>query len=60
VQTQPQQVVGVVEEFLEFVEDVAVQEPEQGPVDVQGIGSGEPGAGQQGAHCRSTVLTLLH
>src|SRR4029077_13146795 len=51
VQAQPQQVVGLVrvlDEFLEFVEDVAVQESEQGPVDVQSVGSAEPGAGEQG------------
>jgi hypothetical protein len=51
VQAQPQQVVGlvrVVDEFLQFVEDVAVQEPEQRPVDVQGVGPAEPGAGEQG------------
>jgi hypothetical protein len=51
VQAEPQQVVGLVGvdgEFLEFVQDVAVQEPEQGPVDVQGAGSAEPGPGEQG------------
>jgi hypothetical protein len=51
VQAEPQQVVGlvgVVDEFLELVQDVAVQEPEQGPVDVQGVGSAEPGPGEQG------------
>ena len=51
VQAQPEQVVGlvgVVDEFLELVEDVAVQEPEQGPVDVQGVGGAEPGAGEEG------------
>jgi hypothetical protein len=51
VQAQPQQVVGlvrVVDEFLQFVEDMAVQEPEQGPVDVQGVGAAEPGASEQG------------
>ena len=50
VQAQPQQVVGLVRvdgEFLQLVQDVAVQEPEQGPVDVQGVGSAEPGAGEQ-------------
>jgi hypothetical protein len=50
VQAQPQHVVGLVrvlDEFLEFVEDVAVQESEQGPVDVQGVGSAEPGPGEQ-------------
>ena len=48
VQAQPQQVVGLVrflDEFLQLVEDVAVQEAEQGPVDVQGVGPAEPGAG---------------
>jgi hypothetical protein len=51
VQAQPQQVVGlvgVVDEFLQFVQDVTVQEPEQGPVDVQGVGSAEAGPGEQG------------
>ena len=51
VQAQPQQVVGLVrvlDEFLQLVQDVAVQESEQGPVDVQGVGSAEPGAGEQG------------
>ena len=51
VQAEPEQVVGLVgvlDEFLEFVQDVAVQEPEQGPVDVQGVGSAEPGPGEQG------------
>src|SRR6202050_2666771 len=51
VQAEPEQVVGLVgflDEFLEFVEDVAVQEAEQGAVDVQGVGSGEPGAGEEG------------
>jgi hypothetical protein len=41
VQAQAQQVVGLVrvlDEFLQFVEDVAVQEAEQGTVDVQGAG----------------------
>ena len=43
VQAEPEQGVGFVGadgEFLELVEDVAVQEAEQGPVDVQGVGSG--------------------
>ncbi|HEX2746140.1 MAG TPA: hypothetical protein VHN16_17305, partial [Streptosporangiaceae bacterium] len=31
-----------------LVQDVAVHEPEQGPVDVQGVGSAEPGPGEQG------------
>ena len=51
VQAEPEQVVGLLGadgEFLEFVQDVAVQEPEQGPVDVQGVGSAEPGPGEQG------------
>jgi hypothetical protein len=46
VQAQPQQVAGlvlVVDEFLQFVEHMAVQEAEQGPVDVQRIGAGEQG-----------------
>ena len=50
VQAQPQQVVGLVgvlDEFLELVQEVAVQETEQGPVDVQRIGSAEPGPGEQ-------------
>src|SRR3984885_1989258 len=50
VQAEPQQVVGLVGvdgEFLELVQDVAVQEPEQGPVDVQGVGAAEPGPGEQ-------------
>src|SRR3984893_13039402 len=40
--------VGADGEFLELVEDVAVQEAEQGPVDVQGVGPAEPGSGEQG------------
>ena len=51
VQAEPQQVVGLVgvlDEFLQLVQDVAVQEPEQGPVDVQGVGPAEPGPGEQG------------
>ena len=51
VQAEPEQVVGLVGadgEFLELVQDVAVQEAEQGPVDVQGVGSAEPGPGEQG------------
>ena len=50
-QAQPKQVIGlirVLDEFLQLVQDVAVQESEQGPVDVQGIGSAESGAGEQG------------
>ncbi len=51
VQAEAEQVVGLVGadgEFLELVEDVAVQEAEQGPVDVQGVGAAEPGPGEQG------------
>src|SRR6202030_3080072 len=51
VQAEPEQVVGLVGadgEFLELVQDVAVQEAEQGPVDVQGVGLAEPGPGEQG------------
>jgi hypothetical protein len=51
VQAQSQQVVGlvrVIDEFLQLVEDMAVQEPEQGPVDVQGVGAAEPGVSEQG------------
>jgi hypothetical protein len=51
VQAEPEQVVGflgVLDEFLELVQDVAAQEPEQGPVDVQGVGAAEPGPGEQG------------
>ena len=51
VQAQPQQVVGlvrVVDEFLQLVEHMAVQEAEQGPVDVQRVGAAEAGAGEQG------------
>ena len=50
VQAQAQQVVGLVgvlDEFLQFVEDVAVQEAEQGTVDVQGVRPAEACAGQQ-------------
>ena len=50
-QAQPQQVVGlvrVVDEFLQFVEHMAVQEAEQGPVDVQRVGAAEAGPGEQG------------
>ena len=45
VQAEPQQVVGLVgvlDEFLELVQDVAVQEPEQGQVDVQASGPLNP------------------
>ena len=45
-QAEPEQVVGLLGadgEFLELVQDVAVQESEQGPVDVQGVGFAEPG-----------------
>ena len=51
VQAEPEQVIGLVRadgEFLEFVQDVAVQESGQGPVDVQGAGPAEPGPGEQG------------
>ena len=50
IQAQPQQVVGLVRvlyEFLQLVEHVTVQEAEEGPVDVQRVGSAEPGAGEQ-------------
>ena len=50
VQAQPQQVVsliGVFDDFLEFVKYVAVQEAEQGPVDVQCVRSGEASAGER-------------
>jgi hypothetical protein len=50
-QAQPQQVVGlvlVVDEFLQFVEHMAVQEAGQGPVYVQRVGAAEAGAGEQG------------
>ena len=45
VQAEPEQGIGFVGadgEFLELVEDVTVQEAEQGPVDVQGVGSANP------------------
>ena len=51
VQAQPQQVVGlvrVVDEFLQLVEHMAVQEAEQGPVDMQRVGAAEAGPGEQG------------
>ena len=51
VQAEPEQGVGLVGadgEFLELVQDVAMQEPEHGPVDVQGVGPAEPGPGEQG------------
>src|ERR1700678_2295229 len=41
VQAQPEQViglVGVLDELLQLIQDVAVQEAEQCPVDVQGVG----------------------
>ena len=59
VQAQPQQVVGLVrvfDEFLQFVEDVAVQEAEQGPVDVQRVGSAVPGPG--GMRCPPVIIDL--
>ena len=37
-----------VDNALKLVEDVAVQEAEQGAVDVQGVGAAEPGPGEQG------------
>ena len=37
----------VVNQFLQLVEHVAVQETKQGPVDVQGICSAEPGEGKE-------------
>ena len=49
-QTEAQQVVGlfvVVDHFLQFIEDVAVQETEERAVDVQCVDSDEPGAGKQ-------------
>ena len=51
VQAEPEQgvsLLGADGEFLELVEDVTVQKAEQGPVDVQGIGSAESGPGEQG------------
>jgi hypothetical protein len=50
VQAQPQQVVGLVrvlDDLLQLVEYVAVEEAEQGPVDVQRVGTAEPGPGEQ-------------
>src|SRR5512133_1104224 len=50
VQAQAQQGVGFLgpfDDLLQLVEDVAVQEPEQGPVDVQGVRPSEAGAGEQ-------------
>ena len=43
-QPQAEQVVGLLrplDEFLQLVEDVTVKEPEQGPVDLQGVGRRE-------------------
>src|SRR5260370_42395197 len=51
VQAEPEQgvgLVGVLDEFLGLVQDVAVQEAGQGPVDVQGVGPAESGPGEQG------------
>ena len=51
VQAETEQVVGllgVLDQFLQLVEDVAVEEPEKGTVDVQGISSAESGVRQQG------------
>jgi hypothetical protein len=42
----PPNLLGVVDEFLQFVEDMAVQEARQGAVDVQGVGSAEAGPGE--------------
>lgn len=50
-QPQAEQVVGLLrplDEFLQLVEDVTVKEPEQGPVDMQGVGRSEAGPGEQG------------
>ena len=50
VQAEPEQVVGLVGiagQFLQLVQDVAMQEAEQGPVEVQGVGSAEAGPGEQ-------------
>jgi hypothetical protein len=47
-QAQAKQVVGLagfVDEFLPFAGDVAVQEAEQGTVDVHGVGPAEAGPG---------------
>jgi hypothetical protein len=51
VQAEAEQVVGligVLDKFLQLVEDVAVEESEEGSVDVQGVSSAESGAGQEG------------
>ena len=48
---EPEYVVGFLgslDDLLQLVEDVAVQETEQHPVNVQGIVAGEPGRGEQG------------
>jgi hypothetical protein len=50
VQAEAEQVVGllgVVDQFLELVEDVALQESDEGSVDVQRADGAESGAGQQ-------------
>ena len=47
---QPEHVVGFpgsLDDLVQFVEDVAVQEAEQQPVDVQGVIASEPSAGEQ-------------
>jgi hypothetical protein len=41
-------IMAAVDNALKLVEDVAVQEAEQGAVDVQGVGPAEPGPGEQG------------
>ena len=49
-QAEPEQVVGlvgVVDDFLQLVEDVSVQESEEQPVGVQCVGGAEPGADEQ-------------
>ena len=50
VQAEPQQAVGLVGiagQFLQLVQDLAMQEAEQGPVEMQGVGSAEAGPGEQ-------------
>ena len=47
---EPEYVVGFLgslDDLLQLVEDVAVQETQQHPVNVQGIVAGEPGRGEQ-------------
>lgn len=39
---------GVLDEFLELVDHVAVEEPEVRAVDVQRVGAAEAGAGEEG------------